>query len=59
MWRKSTYSAQGQSCVEVATGVGIRDTKAPITHLAVAPGSWSAFLLSVKGGKFAPSGQTG
>lgn len=57
-WRKSRRSAEGQSCVEVATSVGIRDSKAPITHLAVAPTSWSAFLLSVKAGKFAPSGQS-
>lgn len=58
-WRKSTYSAEGQSCVAVATGVGIRDTKAPATHLTVAPSSWCAFLLSVKAGRFAPSGQPG
>lgn len=58
MWRKSSYSANAQNCVEVGRGVGIRDSKVPITHLAVAPRSWSAFLLSVKVGKFAPSGQT-
>ena len=57
-WRKSSYSAEGQSCVEVATSIGIRDTKSPSGHIAVEPGSWSAFLLSVKLGKFAPSGQT-
>ncbi|NGY58187.1 DUF397 domain-containing protein [Lentzea sp. NEAU-D13] len=58
MWRKSSYSANAQNCVEVGRGVGLRDSKAPITHLAVAPRSWSAFLLSVKAGKFAPSGQS-
>jgi hypothetical protein len=58
MWRKSSYSANAMDCVEVATSVGIRDSKAPIAHLAVAPGSWSAFLLSVKAGEFARSGQT-
>ncbi|SFR11224.1 protein of unknown function [Lentzea waywayandensis] len=58
MWRKSSYSANAMDCVEVGRGVGIRDTKAPITHLAVTPRTWSAFLLSVKLGKFAPSGQT-
>ena len=57
-WRKSSYSAEGQSCVEVATGIGIRDTKSPSSHIAVASRSWSAFLLSVKAAKFAPSGQT-
>lgn len=58
MWRKSSYSSNAGNCVEVATGVGIRDSKAPITHLAVAPRSWSAFLVSVKAGEFARSGQT-
>lgn len=58
MWRKSSYSANAVDCVEVGPGVGIRDTKAPATHLPIARGSWSAFLLSVKAGKFAPSGQT-
>ncbi|WP_394615757.1 DUF397 domain-containing protein [Lentzea sp. JNUCC 0626] len=58
MWRKSSYSANASNCVEVGRGVGLRDSKAPATHLPVAPGSWSAFLLSVKVGKFAPSGQT-
>lgn len=58
MWRKSSYSANAQNCVEVGRGVGLRDSKAPITHLAVAPRSWCAFLLSVKAGKFAPSGQS-
>jgi uncharacterized protein DUF397 len=59
MWRKSSYSANTSNCVEVGPGVGIRDSKAPATHLAVAPSSWVAFLVSVKGGKFAPSGQPG
>ncbi|MCR3752790.1 DUF397 domain-containing protein [Lentzea californiensis] len=58
MWRKSSYSANAMDCVEVGLGIGIRDSKAPATHLAVEPGSWSAFLLSVKAGKFARSGQT-
>lgn len=58
MWRKSSYSSNAGNCVEISISLGIRDSKAPITHLAVAPGSWSAFLLSVKRGKFARSGQT-
>lgn len=47
-WRKSSYSAEGQSCVEAATGIGIRDTKAPATHLKVSSTAWSAFLRTVK-----------
>ena len=58
MWRKSSYSANAMDCVEIGRSVGIRDSKAPAAHLFVAPDSWSAFLLSVKAGKFAPSGQT-
>ncbi|MDX3656698.1 DUF397 domain-containing protein [Streptomyces sp. ID05-26A] len=58
MWRKSSYSANAQNCVEVGRRVGVRDSKSPATHLPVAPPSWSAFLLSVKAGKFARSGQT-
>ncbi|SDJ87393.1 protein of unknown function [Lentzea albidocapillata subsp. violacea] len=58
MWRKSSYSANTSNCVEVGRNTGIRDSKAPATHIAVAPGTWSAFLLSVKAGEFAPSGQT-
>lgn len=59
MWRKSSYSANAQNCVEIGRGVGVRDSKAPATHLTVAPSSWCAFLLSVKAGRFAPSGQPG
>ncbi|MFD4672118.1 DUF397 domain-containing protein [Lentzea sp. NPDC058450] len=57
MWRKSSYSANAVDCVEVGRGVGLRDSKAPATHLPVAPSSWFAFLGFVKDGKFAPSGQ--
>lgn len=47
-WRKSSFSAEGQSCVEVATGVGIRDSKSPSAHLAFGADAWSAFLRAVK-----------
>jgi hypothetical protein len=47
-WRKSSYSADGSECVEVGHGVGIRDSKAPATHLPVAHEAWEAFLNLVK-----------
>lgn len=47
-WRKSSYSASGSECVEVGCGVGIRDSKAPATHLPVSEEAWSAFLHRVK-----------
>jgi hypothetical protein len=47
-WRKSTHSANASACVEVATGVGIRDSKAPAAHVEVQPQAWFAFLASVK-----------
>ena len=47
-WRKSTHSANASDCVEVATGIGIRDSKAPTTHVEVGAAAWSALLASVK-----------
>ncbi|MCG8928177.1 DUF397 domain-containing protein [Lentzea sp. CC55] len=47
-WHKSTYSANASACVEVATGVGIRDSKAPAAHVQVGVNGWACFLLSVK-----------
>jgi hypothetical protein len=47
-WRKSSYSSTADNCVEVGHGVGIRDSKAPATHLPVSAGTWSAFLVEVK-----------
>lgn len=47
-WRKSTYSPSGSDCVEVGHGIGIRDSKAPVTHLAVNREAWTAFLGIVK-----------
>ena len=44
-WRKSSYSASSDNCVEVGQGVGIRDSKAPATHLPVSAEAWSAFLF--------------
>ncbi|GLY50964.1 DUF397 domain-containing protein [Lentzea sp. NBRC 102530] len=47
-WRKSSYSGDGDNCVEIGHGVGIRDSKAPATHLPFSAAAWSAFLTSVK-----------
>jgi hypothetical protein len=44
-WRKSSYSPTGDDCVEIGRGVGIRDSKAPATHLPVSAEAWSAFLF--------------
>lgn len=50
-WRKSSYSANQGSCVEVApvTGmVGVRDTKDRTRgHLTVPRTAWTAFVRSV------------
>jgi len=43
-WRKSSYSGSGDNCVEIGQGVGIRDSKAPSTHLPVSADAWSAFV---------------
>ncbi|MFI6101088.1 DUF397 domain-containing protein [Lentzea sp. NPDC051213] len=47
-WRKSSYSPSASDCVEVGRGIGIRDTKAPATHLPVHREAWQAFLGIVK-----------
>jgi Domain of unknown function (DUF397) len=44
VWRKSSYSGSSGDCVEIGHGVGIRDSKAPTTHLPVSADAWSAFL---------------
>jgi hypothetical protein len=49
VWRKSSYSAEGDNCVEVGRGIGVRDSKAPTTHLPVSEDAWSAFLGLVRG----------
>lgn len=47
-WHKSTYSANASACVEVAAGVGIRDSKAPTVRVEVGPAAWALFLGAVK-----------
>lgn len=49
VWRKSSYSGSGADCVEIGVGVGIRDSKAPTTHLPVSAEAWTAFLNVVRG----------
>ena len=54
-WRKSTYSNNGGSCVEVALGardlVAVRDSKDPDgPELAFTPHAWRAFAAQVKTG---------
>jgi hypothetical protein len=48
VWRKSSYSGSSADCVEIGTGVGIRDSKSPATHLPVSAEAWSAFLKVVR-----------
>jgi len=46
-WRKSSYSASQQACVEIGRGVGIRDSKTA-GQLPVSAAAWSEFLAAVK-----------
>lgn len=50
-WRKSSFSGNYGSCVEVAFSntVGVRDSKKPESgQLTVPPARWIAFLARVK-----------
>lgn len=55
-WKKSTYSGQTGSCVEVGGSpgvIGVRDTKdRDGGMLAFDLRSWTAFLGAVKGQRF-------
>ncbi|MFI6095436.1 DUF397 domain-containing protein [Lentzea sp. NPDC051213] len=48
-WHKSTASANASACVEVAAGIGIRDSKAPANHIEVGAAAWNAFIGAVTG----------
>jgi hypothetical protein len=54
-WRKSTYSAQNGSCVEVVfaqTAIGVRDSKkSDAGYLALASSGWHTFVAAVKADK--------
>ncbi|MFE6050508.1 DUF397 domain-containing protein [Kitasatospora sp. NPDC056446] len=59
-WRKSSYSAQANECVEVRPsvlrGMAVRDSKDPGgPALLFGAEAWSSFLAGVKGGEF-PAG---
>ncbi len=44
-WRKSSFSASDANCVEVAFGVGVRDSKNPAAgHLALPAGACESLL---------------
>lgn len=56
-WRKSTYSANGSTCVEVARNVpglvAVRDSKDPEgPKLVFAPEEWQAFAAGIRSGDF-------
>ncbi|MFJ9552316.1 DUF397 domain-containing protein [Nocardiopsis sp. NPDC101807] len=51
-WHKSSYSANGANCVEVAEGpvTGVRDTRnRPLGHLSAPAPEWTALLAAVRG----------
>ncbi|MFI6775391.1 DUF397 domain-containing protein [Nocardia sp. NPDC050412] len=57
LWFKSTYSAGGSDCVEVAhldgDQVGVRDSKNPTgPALVFSPSEWDAFTAGVHDGEF-------
>lgn len=44
-WRKSSFSAEDANCVEVAFGVGVRDSKNPeVGHLALRADAYRALV---------------
>lgn len=56
-WRKSTHSANGSTCVEVARNlpgiVAVRDSKNPAgPALVFSPAEWQAFTAGVRDGDF-------
>jgi Domain of unknown function (DUF397) len=54
-WRKSSFSGENGSCVEVAfsaPAVAIRDSKSTGSgHLSVTPVKWVSFVAAAKGGR--------
>ena len=54
MWRKSSYSPDGNNCVEIGAGIGVRDSKSPAARLPLSSSAWEAFLASAKNDDFGP-----
>lgn len=54
-WRKSSYSGDGENCVEAAPlpkGVAVRDSKNPDgPRLAFTSGEWADFLARIRNGE--------
>ncbi|RCG32026.1 DUF397 domain-containing protein [Sphaerisporangium album] len=55
-WRKSTFSTNGENCVEVAKlpdgGKAVRDSKVPTGPvLSFTPGGWEQFTAGVRRGE--------
>lgn len=54
MWRRSSYSGDGNNCVEVASvpvGVGVRDSKDPGAGVVlVTPAQWRMLSARVRAG---------
>lgn len=54
-WRKSSYSGQSGSCVEVGAApswVGVRDTKDRRDTLTFSHDTWGEFITAVKARRF-------
>lgn len=57
LWRKSSYSANGANCVEIASNlpgvVAMRDSKDRAgATLVTSTHAWSEFVASIKQGEF-------
>jgi hypothetical protein len=57
VWRKSTRSSNGATCVEVSfssvDSVAVRDSKDPSgPMISVSPAAWRSFVAAIKEGEF-------